>query len=299
MTGTKNPPVCDYEGSDYQTTFWDQADRAYEDAVEQVALRRLLPSSGQLMLELGAGAGRNTKRYAGYDKVVLLDYSKTQLQQAQKRLSDSGNTIFVAADVYRLPFVSDLFDGATMIRTLHHMADPLLALSQVHGVMREKGVFILEYANKRNLKSIFRYWAGKQKWNPFTAEAVEFARLNFDFHPKTVRSWLKTAGFHLERQLTVSHYRMNLLKKTIPLKVLVAMDSFAQLSGNLWQLSPSVFTRSNATGTSPQPHAEAFYKCPRCGNPVEDTPPQLICRQCGSQYPVEDGIYDFRLEEDD
>ena len=66
-----------------------RADRAYEDAVEAVALKRLLPKSGELMLELGAGAGRNTPRYAGYKRVVLVDYSRTQLEQAQARLGTS------------------------------------------------------------------------------------------------------------------------------------------------------------------------------------------------------------------
>ena len=38
------------------------------------------------MLELGAGAGRNTPRYAGFERIVLLDYSTTQLAQAQEKL---------------------------------------------------------------------------------------------------------------------------------------------------------------------------------------------------------------------
>src|SRR5512138_1964571 len=101
-----HPPICSYEGSDYQTSFWDQGDRRYEDAVEGVALRRLLPKSGRLLLELGAGAGRNTPRYLGFDRVVLLDYSRTQLEQAQQRLGKSDKYIYVAADVYRLPFVA-------------------------------------------------------------------------------------------------------------------------------------------------------------------------------------------------
>ena len=57
-----------------------------KNRTEAIALKRLLPKSGRLMLELGAGAGRNTPRYAGFDQVVLLDYSTTQLQQAQVRL---------------------------------------------------------------------------------------------------------------------------------------------------------------------------------------------------------------------
>ena len=64
------PPVCNYEGSDYQKLFWDEGGRAYEDRTEAIALKRLLPKSGRLMLELGAGAGRNTARYMGYERIV-------------------------------------------------------------------------------------------------------------------------------------------------------------------------------------------------------------------------------------
>jgi len=61
----EKPPICDYEGSDYQQTFWDSGQRIYEDRVEAIALRRLLPHSGEILLEIGAGAGRNTPRYRG------------------------------------------------------------------------------------------------------------------------------------------------------------------------------------------------------------------------------------------
>ena len=157
---TESPPVCNYEGSDYQNTFWDQGNRAYEDAAEGVALQRLLPKEGKLMLELGAGAGRNTPRYQGFERVVLLDYSRSQLEQAQQRLGTdlSDRYLFIAADAYRLPFQNGVFDGATMIRTLHHMAEPRLALEQVRNVLKENSIFILEYANKHNLKAIFRYF---------------------------------------------------------------------------------------------------------------------------------------------
>lgn len=86
------PPIIDYEGSDYQSTFWDQSNRQYEDSAEMTALKRLLPPGGDLLLELGAGAGRNTPRYAGYKRVVLLDYSLTQLIQAQERLGKKNAT---------------------------------------------------------------------------------------------------------------------------------------------------------------------------------------------------------------
>jgi ubiquinone/menaquinone biosynthesis C-methylase UbiE len=294
----ETPPICDYEGSDYQQRFWEAGGRAYEDAAEVVALKRLLPPSGKMLLELGAGAGRNTPRYAGYERVVLLDYSRSQLEKAQAQLGQDERFAYVAADVYRLPFVDGLFDGATMIRTLHHMADARRALEGVRRVLQKDAIFILEYANKQNLKAVLRFTFRRQSWNPFTPEPVEFAALNFDFHPATVRSWLQASGFGVERQLTVSHFRIGLFKRVLPLRLLVWLDSLAQLSGDLWQLTPSVFVRCRALGTDLPVEANAFFRCPACGHaPLEDTPPLITCPACSRTYPVEGGIYDFRIGE--
>ncbi len=291
------PPVCDYTNSDYQTSFWEKGGRAYEDACEALALKKLLPKSGAHLLELGAGAGRNTPRYTGYDKITLLDYSRTQLEQARQKLGDSPRYRFVAADVYRLPFVEAAFDGATMIRTLHHMKDAPAALAQVRKVLTSDATFILEYANKRNVKSMLRYLLGRQKWSPYTLEPVEYLELNFDFHPRAVRAWMKDAGFEIGRIITVSHYRVGFLKRTIPTGFLAWLDNLAGLTGNLWQLSPSVFMRAamlNAAPSGIQPGGA--FACPACGTPLEDTPPLIRCPKCEKTYPVQDGIYDFRLD---
>jgi ubiquinone/menaquinone biosynthesis C-methylase UbiE len=294
---TDQPPICDYEGSDYQTTFWDKGDRVYEDRTEEVALRRLLPPNGKLMLEIGAGAGRNTLRYQGYEQIVLLDYSLTQMQQAQQRLGQSKRYVYVAADVYCLPFVDGLFDGTTMIRVLHHVSEPILALNQIRRVMQTGGIFILEFASKLHLKAIGRYMLGRQDWNPFTLEPVEFVPLNFDFHPQKVRDWLEHTNFDLQRQLTVSHFRLASLKRLLPTRLLVFLDSIAQLTGDWWQLTPSVFTKSIASGDVQfAPHNKgAFFRCPVC---EQDLPPgdgeALICPGCGAAWPIVDGVYDFR-----
>jgi ubiquinone/menaquinone biosynthesis C-methylase UbiE/ribosomal protein L37E len=296
-----NPPVCDYDGSDYQTSFWDSGGREYEDRCEAIALKRLLPKSGKLLLELGAGAGRNTPRYAGYERVVLLDYSRTQLQQAQARLGHSDRYTYVAADIYRLPFVDGLFDAATMIRMLHHMADAPKALRQVRNVLRPGATFILEYANKRNLKAILRYILRRQKWSPFTLEPVEFVALNFDFHPKAVRGWLKDVGFTIEKTLTVSHFRLGLLKRLVPTSILAGMDSLAQWTGALWQVTPSVFVRARAVGrdgippTGGRDNISSYFKCPECGHaPLEERKGYLACSSCTRKWAVREGIYDFR-----
>jgi ubiquinone/menaquinone biosynthesis C-methylase UbiE len=291
------PPICNYEGSDYQTHFWELGGRQYEDKVEDIALRRLLPSQGELLLELGAGAGRNTLRYAGYKQVVLVDYSESQLNQAIQRLGRNQRYIYVAADIYKLPFVDGLFDCATMIRTLHHMAEPLAALQQVWKTLQPGAVFILEYANKQNLKAILRYLFGRQSWSPFSLQSLEFEKLNYDFHPKMVSSWLDQIGFRMERQLAVSYFRLGVLKKLIPLNLLAGMDSLLQPTGNWWQFSPSVFIRSHKIGGNYKAVADTFFKCPVCETDnLKPHGARLICQGCSREWPIRDGIFDFRVD---
>jgi ubiquinone/menaquinone biosynthesis C-methylase UbiE len=293
------PPICNYEGSDYQSRFWEHGGRAYEDQAEAIALQRLLPKSGELLLELGAGAGRNTLRYAGFKQVVLLDYSLSQLQQAMGRLGRNQRFIYVAADIYNLPFVDGLFDTATMIRTLHHMTDPQAALQEVHQTLQPGAIFILEYANKQNLKAILRFLARRQEWSPFRKESVEFEKLNFDFHPAAVRSWLMESGFSLQKQLAVSYFRLEVLKRKLPLSLLARLETWLQPTGRIFQLSPSVFTRSQVVGDKPKAKAGTFFKCPVCE--AYDLKPhrsKMICPDCSREWSIRDGIFDFRIATD-
>lgn len=295
MNPTTHPPICDYEGSDYQQVFWESGERQYEDQVEAIAIQRLLTQPGELLLEIGAGAGRNTPRYRTYQRIVLLDYSISQLEQAQARLGQTERYLYVAADAYHLPFVAGLFDAATLIRTLHHLAEPQVALQQVRRVLKAGGVFLLEYANKQNLKAILRYWLGRQSWSPFDLAPIEFAELNFDFHPRAIRQWLEACGFAVQRQLTVSHFRLGFLKRTIPLRILVALDSLAQYTGNWWQLSPSVFVLAQAVGETAPPAANEFFACPNCqGAQFDQQPRAMVCLSCKQRWEIREGIYIFR-----
>jgi hypothetical protein len=183
------------------------------------------------------------------------------------------------------------------------MADVPKALSQVKNVLRSDGVFILEFANKQNLKAIGRYLLDRQKWNPFTLEPVEFVKLNFDFHPKAIRKWLRDLGFKIEKTLALSHFRVGFLKRRVPTNLLVSMDSLLQWTGALWQLTPSIFVRAckaakNPHGVETRPafaNPMQVFKCPECGYyGLEDRKSYLECMDCGKRWEIKDGIYDFR-----
>jgi ubiquinone/menaquinone biosynthesis C-methylase UbiE len=292
---TDRPPVCDYEGSDYQQRFWELGGRAYEDQSEARALAALLPARGRLLLELGAGAGRNTPRYGGFERVVLLDYSRTQLEQAQARLGAGPRYIYVAADAYALPFAPGLFDAATMIRVIHHMADAPAVLRQVRTVLAPEAAFILEFASKRHLKAILRWLLRRQAWNPFAPEPVEFEKLNFDFHPATMLRWLRESGFAPRRVRALSYFRLGVLKRRVPTRLLVGLDVLLQPTGQWLQFSPSVFVLAHAAGGGPTAAAGQFFRCPACaGLDLSDTGGRLLCAQCGRRWAIADGIYDFR-----
>lgn len=294
------PPVCDYEGSDYQERFWEQGGREYEDRVEAIALHRLLPTGGKRLLELGAGAGRNTERYRGYAQVVLLDYSRSQIELARRRLGDRPDRVYVVGDLYSLPFGGALFDAATMIRVLHHLVEPAQALAEVRRVLAPQAAFILEYANKRNLKAILRWALGRQEWSPFQRAPVEWIDLNFNFHPASVRELLAEVGLPAERTLTVSHFRVGLLKRILPVGLLVQADALAQLTGGLWQLSPSVFVRARASGAGRVELAEWAWRCPVCGSlELNEEGRGLRCARCGRLWSTANGVYDFKKPVDE
>lgn len=295
----QHPPICDYEGSNYRTEFWEGTGRNYEDRVERIALRRLLPSSGQRLLEVGAGFGRLTGEYHAYQQVVLLDYSLSQLQYAQEQLGRSERFVYVAADAYKLPFVAGAFDGVTMIRVIHHMAHVDAVLKQVRRVLTSGGTFVLEHANKRNLKSIVRYALKKQTWNPHDLAPVEFVELNFDFHPEYILRELKAAQFDVRTRIPVSFFRLNALKNAVPTGVLAGLDGLLQTTGVL--LSPSVFVKSAAVGDSPDNlKASTIFACPECGGPLTPQRDAVLCQREGLRWAVRDGIYDFKapLEND-
>jgi SAM-dependent methyltransferase len=292
--------ICDYEGTDYHGDFWRGHGRDYEDLAERAALRRLLPHTGRRLLDVGGAFGRLSEFYAGYDQAVIVDYSTSLLREAQSRLGRDGRTVYVAANVYALPFVDGAFDAEMMVRVIHHMEDVPAALAEIRRCLTGAGVFVLEFANKRHLLSVLRYALRRQAWSPFDPAPYEFVPMNFDFHPEWMRARLTGAGFHVKHQLTVSHFRLPLLKRLIPARLLAALDRACQPTGEWWQLTPSVFCQCIPAGAPREPlqPAAGLFRCPGCGAAELSEPtvsaPVLVCAACGRRWSVDDGIYDFK-----
>jgi SAM-dependent methyltransferase len=290
---------CDYEGSDYRTRFWEGANRAYEDAVERVALSHLLPARGGRIAEFGAAFGRLADLYAGYQQVLLIDYSRSLLREAQQRWGSDPRFKFIVADIYHLPLRDGVLDAATMIRVIHHLADAPAALRQVRRSLAAGATFVLEFANKRHLKAIARYALGRQAWCPFDPQPVEFAPLNFDFHPRWMLAAARAAGFEVRARRAVSYLRLGLLKRWLPLKLLVGLDALLQPSGAIALLSPSAFVQLVVPPADGAPDGkgltgEAIFCSPHSGAPLRREGDALVCDADGTRWRAEENFYDFK-----
>jgi hypothetical protein len=291
---TKMPPVCDYEGSDYRTRFWENQGRDYEDQVERVALRRLMPDYGSTLIDIGAGFGRLADEYAGYDRVVLFDYSSSLLREAHERLGNDPRFILVSGNWYEMPFVDGLFQTLVQIRTIHHAANVPGLFAELNRIARINGSYVLEFANKRNLKSIGRYLLKRQTWSPFAQEPVEFVELNFDFHPKWMREQLIATGFTPQRTLSSSHFRIPFLKDKVPTELLVKLDKAVQPTGQFWQLTPQTFILSENPKHGKISDPDHFFACPKCKTPIFEKDETFTCERCGKVWKKEDGVYIFK-----
>ena len=284
---------CDYEGSDYRGAFWGEGKREYENAAERIALRRLLPPAGGRLIEIGAGFGRLADLYGGYSEVVLLDPAKSMLRQAQERLANEG-FIYVCGSVYDLPLGDASVATVLTIRVLHHLKDVPTALREIRRVTRENGRYILEYANKRNLKAVIRYLL-KRGINPFSPEPYEFVPLNFDFHPAYMEQQLHQAGFALGRQLSVSNLRLSVVKRLFSPQALAALDGWLQVPLAPLKLGPSIFVEALPQDGGLSEDSQALFRCPHChSTELAEREDALVCRECGSAWAIDEGIYDFR-----
>jgi SAM-dependent methyltransferase len=300
------PPIIDYEGSKYSTEFWNPA-REYEDRVERIAIRALLPPQGGRLIDIGAGAGRLGDLYLGYDEVILMDYARSTIVEARDRWGSNPRFKFVAADLYALPFVDGVFDSVVMIRVIHHIVDVPCALNNIRAALKPDGVFVFEFANKRNLKAIARYIVRKQTWSPFDREPIEFAQLNFDFHPAWMRQQLRAAGFSLRQTRAVSTFRTGALKRLFGAKRLAAIDGVVQRPLAPLAVSPSMFTLCTPTPLAPPllsravpsqergAGGEAVFACPTCRAPLSAQPSNdELCCVNGHRWSMREGIYDFK-----
>lgn len=287
------PPMADYEGSDYRRDYWEGHGREYEDLAERAAIGRLLPKRGRRLADIGAGYGRLAGLYAGYDRIYLVDYSRSLLEEARQWLGD-GRFVYVAADIYSLPLATSAVDSAVLVRVLHHLGDVAQALQQISRALRPQGSLVLEYANKRHLKAIGRWMVGRGA-RPSGRAPQWIDELYYHFHPAWIDEQLRAASLLPQRRVSVSLLRAAALKRAFGARALVRLESLLQRLDAPLALGPSVFVVA-AAGKAGEPDlSDGPFRCPACGcEPLPEGEAGVRCAACGRTWPRVNGVYVFK-----
>ncbi len=246
-----NKVTSDYNGYDYKKIFWEDADRAYEDQADRMAIRELLPKHMRNFIDVAGGYGRLANEYIKRsEQATLFDYSKTELAQAKEIYGDKLKT--KAGSVYEMPFKDGEFSTLLMVRATHHLKDMKKALAEIYRVLEPGGIAVIEVANKRTLPRMARYVTGKTKISPFDHTVANLKEIDpngfYNYHPKYMENLFKKTGFKIDKVLSVSNFRSAGLKKVFGTKNLVKMEKVGQKLLAPIRFAPSIYYRLEKPG---------------------------------------------------
>lgn len=128
-----------------------------EAPVERLAFGRLRSRlwgqvTGDTVLEIGAGTGKNLSCHPQGARTVAVDISPRMLRRAAGRARRLEHPVdFVLADAQHLPFRDGSFDAAAATFVFCSVPDPVLGLREAGRVVRDHGtVHLLEHVRSGN-----------------------------------------------------------------------------------------------------------------------------------------------------
>ena len=99
------------------------------------------PDRPRVWLDAGCGTGFNLTVFSRLGPAYGCDYSEAALAYCRKR----GLTNLARADVQRLPFQGEAFDGASLLDVLYHRAvtDDVAVLKEVYRTLKPGGILLV------------------------------------------------------------------------------------------------------------------------------------------------------------
>jgi len=245
-----------YDIFDYPS-YWEGRD--YEDEADKLAIAKLLKKieKKESLLDIGGGFGRLSLSLAPYfENILLVDHSEALLKEAENYLSGLSNIKFKKGDCEKLPVEANSFDVALMVRIVHHFENPEKALREAHRALKPDGYLILEFANKIHilaclkafLTADFGFWRNLKPLERRSEKAIKQEMITFcNHHPKAIQNCLEKIGFRLVEKLSVSNCRYTVIKKVLPLKVLMFFESLMQKPYARFFFGPSIYFLAQKT----------------------------------------------------
>lgn len=305
--------ISNYDEFEYDySTYWKN--RNYEHFAEVIALKKLfLEDNGNFFIDIGGSFGRHLPMYYNkFKNPIIVDYSlNTLLNNKFRILENYPNTKLIAANVYFLPFRESSIDGSAMIRVLHHIEDFDKFYKQLSYVLKDNATHIQEFANKIHIKARIKHLLKRDfKFFDLTPYQQPTA-LNFEgsngtetvflnYHPEFIIKEVSKFGFTLEDKLGVSYFRINFIKRLVPLKLLIWLEGITQKIFGRTSLAPSIFfklkIKKSKENNNTYNKLEDILVCPKCKSELIFKKDICTCSECKNKYEKVADIWDFRVQ---
>ena len=223
--------------------------REYENRAEEQAIRKLLKHKHfESSADIGGGFGRLCLLLQHYSNTVyLIEPSKKQRELASDYLKGS-KVIVKDGSSNKSGLSTSSVDLITMIRVMHHLPNPASTFKEIRRILKPEGVFVLEFANSMNFKSVVRRGVKGKRTPKDPVDIKTGLTTNIDFespfvnhNPKTIKQALESEGFEIIRKLSVSNLRSPHIKRALSPKTLSILESSSQSMLAPIYFGPSIF----------------------------------------------------------
>jgi SAM-dependent methyltransferase len=304
-----NPyPTIDYDANDYDyQDYWEGRD--YEQWSEDRVLRRLVPrlTPSTWFADFGGAYGRNAQYYLSRAAhAVILDYSATNLRNAARRHAAavaSGQLTLIRCDLNKVPFADHAFNGAIIVRVLHHLPDIDHALAEMGRCI--SSAWLLDVPIKHHLLGVVRGAARGRLGDVRSPEPLvtgESDEKYFNFQLSAVRARLGELGWRTRLGASANNFRR--WEGGLPRSVVSAvrpiiegMEACTQSLGKGW-LGPSQFLLADREPVAEAPFAPDSglaerLRCPHCKGSLAVSVDTAACSSCSGAFPKNGPFWDF------
>lgn len=305
--------IADYDKFDYDySTYW--RNRSYEDSAERAVLNRIFRGKkGTWFLDIGGSYGRLASTYYNeYENPIIIDYSFKTLERNYPIIKTKFPKLeVVAANAYKLPFRENVFDGALMVRVLHHIEKPEIYFKEISRVMSKKATYVQEFANKIHIKAVLKSLL-KLRFDIFSKDPYQQPRINtgegsredqksifLNYHPQYIQDLLKSNCFSIRNKYGCSFLRSIILKKIFSTSTLLFFEKIFQYTISWTNVSPSIFLETESLKACEKEHfsnLEDILVCPECKGSLIFEGGSARCKDCKKSYERINNIWDFRIE---
>jgi ubiquinone/menaquinone biosynthesis C-methylase UbiE len=249
MPATSSTHYYDDEEFDYRD-YWHG--REYEHQAELIALERCWQHIGQInrIIDIGGGYGRLTPHYLPQAKFCILsEPAMKHLALAQRHFLGEPRLHYVANVGEHLSYQANSFDVALMIRVSHHYQDLQPPIAEISRILKPGGWVILEVSNKIHCLATLKHLRlGLSKFRQ-SLESIDRRKPHnrrdtvvpfTNHHPKQVSQILRQNQLMPHQYLSVSNFRHSIIKKLIPLSLLLSLEKLVQPIASAAWWGPSI-----------------------------------------------------------